>query len=221
MEQEKRRKNTIKKLKKAKIAFLSSLPYVESSSEVKLKSLDEICSRAVTALCAVQVACDVANGGDVEESRKVFKSLLENYGLWDNLIACEKKVFESEDTKNAVNVTWEYEAFWSLVWALGLIENNEMEKPYSLCDCEKAIKLVFTSSGLDDFKSKCHLRDIEEILDMLDLYYCYHWAIVEKEHINPETQIGKLNGEVVFERRKGLEWLICEEKDWNDISLDT
>ena len=55
---------------------------------------------------------------------------------------------------------------------------------------------------------------------MLDLFYCYHWACVEKQ-IRPETKIGKLNPEVVVERRKGLEWLISEEKDWDNISLDT
>ena len=64
------------------------------------------------------------------------------------------------------------------------------------------------------------LRNVEKILDMLDLFYCYHWACVEKQ-IRPETETGKLNPEVVVERRRGLEWLISEEQDWNEISLDT
>ena len=33
--------------------------------------------------------------------------------------------------------------------------------------------------------------------------------------------IRDLNGEVVFERRRGLEWLICDTADWHDISLHT
>ena len=60
---------------------------------------------------------------------------------------------------------------------------------------------------------------ILEILK-LDLYYRYHWACVEKQ-ANPDTPIGKLNDEVVMERRRGLEWLVSKEKDWNNISLDT
>ena len=55
---------------------------------------------------------------------------------------------------------------------------------------------------------------------MTDLYYRYHWACVEKS-INPQTNIGDLNPEVVLERRKGLEWLISTKDDWNEISLDT
>lgn len=66
----------------------------------------------------------------------------------------------------------------------------------------------------------CKLRSVEEILDMLDLYYRYHWACVEKR-VRPETNIGKLNPEVVMERRKGLEWLINEINEWDEISLDT
>ncbi|MCI8654866.1 MAG: DUF4272 domain-containing protein [Clostridia bacterium] len=39
--------------------------------------------------------------------------------------------------------------------------------------------------------------------------------------MKPETNIGNLNPEVVLERRRGLEWLISKEYDWNNISLDT
>lgn len=55
---------------------------------------------------------------------------------------------------------------------------------------------------------------------MLDLYFRYDWACVEKR-VKPETSIGNLNSSVVTERRRGLEWLISEEQDWYDISLDT
>lgn len=55
---------------------------------------------------------------------------------------------------------------------------------------------------------------------MLDLYYRYHRVCVEKR-IHPETAIGELNPNVVFERRRGLEWLIDDTMDWNDISLNT
>lgn len=68
--------------------------------------------------------------------------------------------------------------------------------------------------------SAIKLKSAEKILDMLDLFYCYHWACVEKR-IRPATQIGDLNPEVVYERRRGLEWLISEESDWNKISLGT
>ncbi|MGN1107293.1 MAG: DUF4272 domain-containing protein, partial [Huintestinicola sp.] len=72
----------------------------------------------------------------------------------------------------------------------------------------------------EEFKSKCNPRDINEILDVLDLYYRYHWACVNKQ-IDPNTPINGLDPAVVTERRRGLEWLINDEDDWNEISLDT
>ena len=63
------------------------------------------------------------------------------------------------------------------------------------------------------------MRGIEEILDMLDLFYRYHWT-TEDARLNLK-KLPKINGEVVAERRRGLEWLVSQEEDWNDISLDT
>jgi hypothetical protein len=56
---------------------------------------------------------------------------------------------------------------------------------------------------------------------MLDLYYRYHWAVVQHEYSDSSCPVGDLNGDVVFERRRGLEWLVCDTEDWFDISLDT
>lgn len=86
--------------------------------------------------------------------------------------------------------------------------------------CEKAIKLTNKRKTRKKFRAKCRLRDLDEILDMLDLHYRYHWACVEQQ-LHPDTNIGNLNPEVVAERRRGLEWLISEETDWDEISLDT
>ena len=147
--------------------------------------------------------------------------MLDVYGVKDYLLSSEQKIFDNKfDEKELINMTWTYEAFWSLAWALGLLKDKDMEKPYKTCDGKKAIELVVYCQSKNEFKQKCKLRDIEEILDMLDLYYRYHWACVDKS-INHDTRIGKLNPDVVFERRKGLEWLISEENDWEDISLDT
>ena len=145
--------------------------------------------------------------------------MLKQYGVQDNLIEKEKRIFNGKYSKqDVIDVVWSYEAYWSLVWTLGWVEN--IDYPNQICDCEKAIMLVSTCKTYDDFKCKCKIRDIEEILDMLDLYYRYDWAVTEKR-INPDTLIADLNPDVVVERRKGLEWLIANEEDWDEISLDT
>lgn len=216
---EKRKENSINKIRMQGIVYNPHLPMVESSKDVKLKSLDEICQRAIASILAIQLACDIANGGDYEKSKNFFWTLLERYGVQDKLLEVERKLFDGGYTQqDAIDVSWTYECFWSLAWALGLI--MDISTANEICDCEKAVKLVSSCSTYEEFKEKCKLRDIEKILDMLDLYYRYHWACVEKR-IRPEVPIGGLDSGVVRERRKGLEWLISEEADWNDISLDT
>lgn len=213
-----RREKSNNIIKSMGIACLEELPVLEDSSQVEIKSINDICKRAIACLFSVQVACDIANN-NYEESVNYFKPLLEKYEVSNELNSVEKRIFDGSYSKqDAINIDWEYETYWALVWALGLIDN--ISDASNICDCKKAIDLVAGKQSFDDFKKECKLRDVEEILDMLDLFYRYHWATTEKR-INPKTPIGNLNPSVVVERRRGLEWLISNEKDWYNISLDT
>ena len=214
-----RKEKTIERLKQENIDYIDWLPAVESSEDVKLKSLDEICSRAIASLLAIQVACDINSKADYEESKNYFETLLDVFGVRDKLLPKEKKLFDGTYTdQDAVDVTWTYESYWSLVWALGLID--DITDAGNICDTQIATSLVSKSKNFDDFKSKCKLRNIEEILDMVDLFFRYNWATTEYR-LTKNANIGSLNDEIVTERRRGLEWLISSENDWYDISLDT
>ncbi len=216
---EKRRKINSKKIKKLGIAWCENLPLLEDSSILELRDIDTICKRAIACLVSTQIACDIAEEQDYNESKDVFTNLLQQYDVQDVLLKKEKTLFNGTYTEqDAVDVMWTYETYWALVWALGLVEDIEI--PDSICDCQKAISLVSDCQNYVEFKKQCKLRNIEEILDMLDLYYQYHWAVTEKR-INSDTPIGDLNSDVVIERRRGLEWLVSDIDDWNEISLDT
>lgn len=216
---EERKQCSIKKIQKLGIDYLETLPLREESNQVKLKSLDKICKRAIACLISTQLACVVDANEDYEPARQLYYELLKKYNVQNSLIQTEKKLFNNNySMQNVVDTVWTYEAYWALVWALGLIE--DIESPEVVCDCQKAVHLVSKCKNYKDFKEKTKLRNIEEILDMLDLYYRYNWATTEKR-INPETHIGSLNPDIVIERRKALEWLISKEKDWNLIPLDT
>lgn len=218
--EERRRKNN-EYIKNMGIECFEKLPVIESSDDVKLRDLDVICRRAIACLLSIQLACDIHGKYNYEESKTMFYGLLKDFGVENDLLECEKKLFEGQyDERDVINVTWSYECYWSLVWALGLIDDEEMKVPSDICDCNRAIDFVKKAKNIENFKGKTKLRDIEEVLDMLDLYYRYHWACVEKR-VNPRTNIGVLNPDVVWERRKGLEWLISNVYDWNQISLDT
>ena len=215
-----RKNKSNEKISKMGIPICNSLPILEDDMIDDLKDIDKICKRAIASLLSIQLACDINEGYEYEKSKEIFSNLLKEFGVEDSLNSKEKKIFDGSYTKSDVlDVTWEYECYWSLLWALGLIDDEELN-PNKICDCEKAVTLVSKSKDFNDFKSKCELRDSYEILDMLDLFYRYHWACVEKR-INPNTNISDLNPEVVYERRRGLEWLFSEEEDWHEISLDT
>lgn len=232
-----RRQKSNQKIKEMGIACFEDLPMIEDASELRLKSLDAICKRAIASLLTIQLVLDISRKleEDVEEGdaytaeQKVFlgevidiiRDYLKKYQVEDALLGSEKLFYQLDSKpsqQQIINVVWNYEAYWSLVWALGLVDDIEI--PSGICDCDKAIDLVASVDSYDEFKAACKLRDIEEILDMLDLHYRYHWACVEKR-LNPTVSIGVLNPEVVVERRKGLEWLVSDEEDWDDISLDT
>lgn len=216
---EDRREKSNAKIKGMGIACMEALPLLESSKEVRLKSLDEICNRAIASLLSIQLAEDIGNNQGYEESKELFSTLLKNYKVENCLLEKEQRLFDGTySEQDAIDVCWTYEAYWSLVWALGLVE--DISYPNTVCDVKRAIKLVGDTDGKEAFKAQCRLRGVEEILDMLDLYYRYHWATEEKR-LRPETEIKDLNPEVVMERRRGLEWLISEENDWFDISMDT
>ena len=205
-------------IQKKHIAFLGSLPMLPASNEVTVKSVDVICKRAVASLLSTQISAEIRDNG--AERIGFFVDLMKQFGVSDALNPQEKRLLEPNPTaQDILNIEWEYEAYWSLVWALGLVE--DITDGGTICDCEKAIMLVAGVKSYDEFKSRCKLRDTEEIMDMLDLYYRYHWATVQHRAVDPKLPIGNLNEEIVMERRRGLQWLISEEDDWFEIAMHT
>ena len=216
---EERRFSSNEKIKSMGIACYEQLPMTESAEEVSLKTTEEICRRAAASMISIQLACDISAGESYEESLDFFEPLLARFDVGNDLNETEKSLFDKTYTmEDAMLITWTYECCWVLLWALGLID--DMGFPSDTCDCMKAVNIISQCNDLNELMEKCSPRDIEEILDELDLHYRYHWACVHKQ-IKPETEIGELYHDVVTERRRGLEWLISDEDDWFEISLDT
>lgn len=216
-----RREATLKKLGFWNIDHCEGLPLI---GDYKLcKSENQICKRFIASLFSSMLACDYMQDRDFYETdgKKITEQAIVEFGLKNYLFPDEKKVFEECDERVAVNVSWTVECSYSLAWSLGLISTEEMEAPCNLPDGSHGLfKFVQPFHDFEDFKASCNLRQPSEIMDMLDLYYNYHWACVDNR-LNPDTNCGELNEEVVMERRKALEWLICKDKNWDNISLDT
>ena len=76
-------------LKSMGIDYLEELPAIEDSNQVKLKSLNDICKRAIACLLSTQIACDIEND-NYAESVDIFKELLQQYNVDNYLLEKEK-----------------------------------------------------------------------------------------------------------------------------------
>ncbi len=168
------------------------------------------------------LACDYMQDRDFynTDGKKITEQAIVEFGLKNYLFPDEKKVLVECDERVAVNVSWTVECSYSLAWVLGLVTTEEMEAPGETKGVHGLFRFIQPFHNFEDFKSSCNLRQPSEIMDMLDLYYNYNWSCVDNR-LTPKTKCGELNEEVVMERRKALEWLICKDKNWDSISLDT
>lgn len=221
--QERKRKN-IALLQEQGVPTMEHLPHIEDAETVRRRTVEEVARRAVCCLLTVQVACDIAKGSspeEVQQSCDFFRELIRRYGVEGDLTPQEQAVLQGQiDRENAVSFVWKYEALWTLLWALGLVE--ELDFPADICDCEHAIHAVSDCPSISQFLETCRLRDIEEILDEADRIFRYNWACVDARIHGREAPAG-LNGDVVVERHWGLNWLIDADgdNDWDHVATNT
>jgi hypothetical protein len=217
-----RRAKSIEILKEQGVPYIEQLPMLEEEENIIPRSAEEIARRAIACLITIQIACD-AMKGEIEEAREFFGEYAEKFNVKDEFTESEKILFSGEpNEQQIINMTWKYEAYWSLLWALGFVE--KLDFPDDVCDCEFAINVVWDCESFDEFKGKVKLRSIKEMLDETDLLYRYHWACVVARINRREAPAG-LNPGVVMERRWGLEWLVGkgdEDNDcWDTVALHT
>ena len=67
------------------------------------------------------------------------------------------------------------------------------------------------------FAARILLRSYAELYPMLDLYFRAHWA-TENVRLHGGSS-GRINGDIIMERRKALEWLSGATTDWDNVSM--
>lgn len=218
---EARKNNTIAFLVEKGIPYVASLPQLPSVEDCAFKRQEDIAKRAVALLIAIQFACDVAQSGNIEDSREFFLNMLHKYNVQQFLTDNEKSFLQAQypDAQEAVSIAWQYEAYWTLIWALGFVET--LEFPDDVCDCDYAIQVVSSCETFEQFYAQIAMRSKEEILDEADKIYRLHWACVNSR-INGQAAPLALNESVVMERRRGLFWMIgYHNEQWDTMSMDT
>lgn len=214
-----RKNESIQKLKQNLIPYIDHLPVIESVEEVQVRSAEDIAKRAIACLWVIQVACDLNNDQYDDETHEFVLDVLAKMQVLDALTEKEQAILKRDvSEQDVVNMVWKYEAYWVLLWALGIVD--ELHYPDNIIDCDFAVQAVTSCETFDAFMSKVKLREIEEILDQADLIYRYDWACVDAR-LKQQQAPAQLNSSIVVERHGALNWLIQLDSDWDHPDVST
>jgi len=209
---EQRKVRSIAVMKREGVPYIEHLPVIESASEIRLRSQDEVALRAI-ALAVVAVKGEV---GD----HKMGLDLTKRFDVRSALSPDERAFIDNPNpsAQERANFSWRYEGLGVMLWALGFID--DLGRPDKVVDVPKAVGIV-RDLGRDGIVAKAKLRSTDEILDQADLLYRYHWATTDARVNGREAPAG-LDGGIVYERHYALNWLIrYMDQDWDDVSTDT
>ena len=206
---EKRKAKTTKLLAEKKLKVLDTLPVVLADEQVRLREPKEVARRAV---------CLFALAAHSEREGFEWAKFLTKHNLLDSLSPKEKAFLANDKLtdQDYSSMTWRYEALWSLLWALGHVD--EPGFPDKQSDAAKAMKIVMENPG--DLIEKAKLRPASAILDQADLLYRCMWICRDAQQ--NQKKLEGLSMSVVFERLYALNWLIHHgNANWDNVQTDS
>ena len=184
------------------------LPFTEPESDTRIRPLDEVIKRFQ---CLAVVAARASGLEDETLRNMIFAMSLDGHFTPDETAFLNDP---APDQKTSVNMSWRNEAAWALAWALGFFPR--LERPEQLCDMS-----VLSKAVMDEHPEKNGLRSTNDILNMLDLTYRYHWAIRQAQLDGAPIPAG-LSASVVVERHHALNWLTYYlDAEWDYVTTDT
>lgn len=207
-----RKKRSIEQLKLEKIPFIPHLPILVLDEECRLRPLEEVVQRAI----ALNLVSRFADGAD----RAWFEERVAYYQIQAAITAEEWEFVRKPDPLDYIIIKFSrrMESYWLLLWALGYVK--QLHLPEEFCPVEFANQII-DSRTYEQFLAEAVLRPQDELLDMADLYYRYHWALVDAELYGRKAPHG-LEQPVVYERHYALNWLIgYKEQVWDLVTTDT
>jgi len=199
-------------LKARGIPINDALPVVELESSTHLRPVDEMVSR-VLALCYVVLLGEPDNAFalNILETRYDAKNKLSPN---ERALADKPKLTAIEQN----DASWRYEAMAAVLWVLGYLD--ELPYPDDEIDAELLIHSISPHSELN-LIAAAKPRQTTQILDAIDLYYRFLWAIRDAE-MNKRTTPGQLHILVVFQRIYALNWVInYQNRSWDTMTVDT
>lgn len=207
-----RKRRSIGILRSDSIPVNEYLPVIETTTEVRPRTKDEVVTRAL----ALTI---VAEKGATKDHELALR-MLKDFNIANGLTPRERAFINNSkpSERDSIQFSWRYESFGVLLWSLGFLPR--LDKPTVPFEAPKLARILI-DLGAQGFRRKASLRPIAQILDEADLIYRYHWALTDAR-INGRPAPGQLNGSVVYERHYALNWLVrYMNQEWDNISTDT
>jgi hypothetical protein len=207
-EERKQRSETL--LRARGIVINPHLPFVEDSTEALRRASDEVGDR----IMALLIVASKGSGLDAASVNRVAQNLA------PTLTPKERTFLDnpSPSQQEKGSFSWQVEAAWALLWALGYAE--QLSWPTKTIDPAQALAPL-AAQDRGAFLAGAVLKPLSEILDATDLIYRLHWA-TRDAHLKGKQAPAGLNGGVIVERHRALNWLIgYGDCDWDDVTTDT
>lgn len=216
-----RKEHSERKLREEGVPVNAHLPVIEEEEQTRIRSIEEVAARSI-ALCIAAVKGESDGAGeDPEETSDLIARITNQYAAQAFFTEREQAYLNEPAPERAqiAAFSWGYESYWVMLWALGFIE--KLERPDRICDVGHAVSILQEYENFEDFLRASRMRSKSEIMDEADLIYRYDWACVDARIKNLAAPAG-LDGGVVYERHRSLNWLICYmEQEWDHVTTDT
>jgi len=204
------REETLRILRKHRIPAHPYLPLLDDSDFKK----PEVVARRLIALYAL---AGLAHNVDPKE----LKAWLIAESLWDCVAPSERGFFDGRvfSEQEDVDLSWKQESLFTLCWSGGLTDTLDL--PVGECDLTDIFPQIPPEVPCGHFVREFSLRDANAIWQQCDLYYSIHASHRHPELWEQDTYPDELRSEVIYERRRALDWLVNAQLNWDDVALDT
>jgi hypothetical protein len=183
-------------------------------NEILIRSSQEVVKRVMILLGIFQAATG-------REKSEIIK-ILRNNNLWGEVSEVERNFLlkPSEETKfEAMQFGWRSEAVFILLWALKLVNMEEI--PVDETNLDLIVDILKDSNYYEKIDiHKAQLRESREIFDLLDMIYKIHWDLRDArlQNKNPPHNY---HPSIIYEWHYALNWIVRPNEGWDYITTDT
>jgi hypothetical protein len=194
-------------LRKKGIRVNEALPFIEDISELTPQSAQSVAQRCIVLGYMIGIGFDQA-GSKLKEK-------LNEWDLYQFTSSQERMLLEKSEysEQEKTNATWLTECVQSMAWGLGIAEIDHQRR----CDDDLGPKFPIMQDPRE-FIENSSLKPMEDIYFQSDLLYRMHWASRD-DRLNSRPL--KLEEGLISERRKGMDWMLGVEQDWDEVPMDT